>query len=39
MAVGMLTLIAGIAAGGPASSANAGPASAPAAVGHVTGPR
>ena len=39
MAVGVLTLIAGVAAGGPASAATARPASAPAAIGHVTGPR
>ena len=38
MAVGVLTLIAGVAAGGPASAA-ARAASAPAVASHVTGPR
>jgi hypothetical protein len=40
MAVGVLTLIAGVAVGGgQASAATARPASAPAAAGQVTGPR
>ena len=38
MAVGVLTLIAGVAAGGPAGAA-APAASAPAVASHVTGPR
>jgi hypothetical protein len=36
MAVGVLTLVAGIAVGGPASASTAQGASAAAAVGHVT---
>jgi hypothetical protein len=36
MAVGVLTLIAGIAAGGPAGASTGGPAGAAAVAGHVT---
>jgi hypothetical protein len=39
MAVGVLTLVAGVAVGGPASAATARPAGAPAAVGLLTAPR
>ncbi len=39
MAVGVLTLIAGVAAGGQASAATARPGNGAAAAGYVAGPR